>query len=375
MRARDVIGRLVNVPGPSGFEDAVGLAIRDEVASIGEPSFDSMGNLILRLPAPDGAPSLMVMAHMDEVGLLVKYIDPSGLLYCEANGLIDERTLFATQIDIWTADGPRLGVVGVKSRHLLTDAELRTPPSINDMWVDVGATSAAGVAALGIEIGLPATFHPTARRMSDDVLTSKSVDNRAGCSVLVEAAHAVAGESRDVELIFVWSTQEEIGSRGAQVAAQHLQPDLAVVLDTMPANDASTPIRHAASVVGGGPAIRAQDIRAGRGTIYSVAARRRIRSVAEREGIPYQLDVFPTWTDACGVHLAGRGIPTAGVYIPRRCSHSPNEVIDLRDLDATAALVTAFLRDVDADSVRTMASRPVDPPPTRRPEGEEQTDV
>jgi endoglucanase len=173
-------------------------------------------------------------------------------------------------------------------------------------------------------------------------------------------------------LIFVWSTQEEIGSRGAQVAAQHLQPDVAIVLDTMPANDASTPLRHAASVVGGGPAIRAQDIRAGRGTIYSVAARRRLRAVAEREGIPHQLDVFPTWTDACGVHLAGRGIPTGGVYIPRRCSHSPNEVIDLRDLDATAALVTAFLAETGADAVREMATRPVDPPPTRRPDTEAQ---
>lgn len=366
MRARELIEELVGIPGPSGFEDAVATAIAAKVSGLGETTFDSMGNLVLRMPAPPNARSVMLMAHMDEVGLLVKYIDPSGLVYCEANGLIDERTLLATQIDIWTERGPRVGVVGVKSRHLLSEAELRAPLAVNDLWIDVGVSSDDEARDMGIEIGLPATFHPTSHRLSDDVLTSKAVDNRAGCAVLVEVAHELASADRDYELVVVWSTQEEIGSRGARVAAQHIQPDIAIVLDTLPANDASTPLRHASSVVGGGPVIRAQDARAGVGTIYSVAIRRHLQQVARDGGIPHQLDVFPTWTDACGVHLAGRGVPTGGIYIPRRCSHSPNEVIDLRDLDRTTALLTAAVAALDAATIEVLARRPVDPLPTRR---------
>jgi endoglucanase len=357
------------IPGPSGFEDAVAVAIEKEVSGLGETSFDSMGNLVLRFAAPDGAPCLMLMAHMDEVGLLVKYVDEAGLVYSEANGLIDERTLLATQVDIWTDQGPRLGVVGVKSRHLLSEAELRAPLAINDLWIDVGAASLAEATDLGIQIGQPITFHPTLNRFGDNVITSKSIDDRAGCSALVEVAHAVGKEQRDFELQLVWSTQEEIGSRGARVAAQWLQPTIAVVTDTTPANDVSTPRRHATAVVGGGPVVRAQDSRASVGTIYSVAIRRLLHEVAETERIPYQRDVFPTWTDACGVHLAGRGIPTGGVYIPRRCSHSPNEVIDLRDLDRTAALLTAFVRRMNAATIEQLAARPVDPLPTVIPAG------
>src|SRR6267143_7320588 len=106
----ELIERLVAVPGPSGFEDAVAGAIRREIDPLGGAiSTDSIGNLVMRLPVKSGAPSLMIMAHMDEVGLLVKYVDPDGFLYCEANGLIDERTLLATQVDIWTDRGSRPG--------------------------------------------------------------------------------------------------------------------------------------------------------------------------------------------------------------------------------------------------------------------------
>jgi endoglucanase len=362
MSTLELIERLVAVPGPSGFEDAVAQAISKEIDPLGGVvSTDAIGNLVLRLPANPGAPSLMIMAHMDEVGLLVKYVDSQGFVYCEANGLVDERTLLATQVDIWTDQGPRLGVVGVKSRHLLTEAELRAPLQMNDLWIDIGATSAEEAEALGVEIGLPVTFHPTAHRLSEHVLASKSIDNRAGCSALIEVGRQAIGLKRDYELIFVWSTQEEIGSRGARVAAQWIQPTIAVVVDTLPANDPSTPLRHATSTVGGGPVVRAQDARAGIGTIYAVSIKRRLIETARRHAIPRQIDVFPTWTDACGVHLAGRGVPTGGVYIPRRCSHSPNEIIDVRDVEKTIELLTAFVVEMDADTISTLARRPSHP--------------
>jgi putative aminopeptidase FrvX len=358
---RERIERLVQIPGPSGFEDAVCLALRDELGDLGgETTVDALGNLVLRLPADDGAPSLMLMAHMDQIGLIVKYIDPSGVVYMERNGLVDERTILASQIDVWTDQGPRTGVVGVRSRHLVSDQDLAKPIRIDDLWVDFGARTATEAAELGIEIGLPATLRSQPLWLSDQLLVAPAIDNRAGCATLVELALRSAGRPREIELIFVWSTQEEVGSRGAKVAAQSIQPTLAVVLDTLPAGDPSTPARHATAQVGGGPVIRAQDNRAGVGTIYNVAIKRHLLELARSIGLPHQIDVFPTWTDACEVHLAGRGVPTGGVYIPRLCSHSANEIVDMRDIERTVELLDAFLQ-IDPDLAKTLARRPAFP--------------
>jgi putative aminopeptidase FrvX len=358
---RDLLERLIEVPGPSGFEDAVALAIRDELGDLGDATtVDTLGNLVLRLPAPAGAPSLMLMAHMDQVGLFVKHIDPSGILYCEANGLVDERTLLAAQIEVWTDSGPRVGVVGVRSRHLVSEQDLRAPVRVGDLWVHVGAGSASEVAELGIEIGLPATLRSQSTRLSEHMLVGPSLDNRAGCAALVTLAREVAARDRDYELILVWSTQEEIGSRGAKVAAQTIEPTGAIVVDTLPAGDPSTPARHATSEVGSGPVVRAQDYRAGVGTIYSVAIKRRLLELARQHEIAHQIDVFPTWTDACEVHLAGRGVATGGVYIPRYCSHSPAEILDLRDLEGAIELLGAFV-ETDAETIEGFARRPAFP--------------
>jgi endoglucanase len=358
----DLIERLTRVPGPSGYEDAVALAVREEISSLpGELTVDGIGNLVLRLAAGAAdAPSLMLMAHMDQVGLFVKYVSDDGMLYCEANGLVDERTLLGSKVEIWTDAGPRVGLVGVRSRHLLTERDLATPPTVGDLWVHVGATAASAVAELGIEVGQPVTLRSDAVWLSDDILVGPSIDNRAGCAALIEVARAAAPRDRDFELQIVWSTQEEVGSRGARVAAQWLQPTVAVVVDTLPAGDPSTPVRQATSRVGHGPVIRAQDNRATKGTIYASTVRRRLVELARERDIPYQADVFPTWTDACEVHLAGRGVPTGGVFIPRLCSHTPNELLDVRDVKRTVELLDAFC-GTDAETLRELATRPAHP--------------
>jgi putative aminopeptidase FrvX len=357
----DLIERLVTVPGPSGFEDAVCLAIKEEIDELpGETSVDALGNLVLRLPADADAPSLMFMAHMDQIGFVVKYVDNDGSLYFERSGLVDERTILASLVDIWTDQGPQTGVIGVRSRHLVSEQELGRAVRIDDLWVDVGARSAEEVAERGIEIGQPATLRGKIVRLNDHFVAGPSIDNRAGCATLVALARAAADRPSDVELIFVWSTQEEVGARGAKVAAQWIQPTLAIVVDTLPAGDPSTPARHATTRVGAGPVVRAVDNRGSIGTIYSVPMKRRLLELARTQGIPHQIDVFPTWTDACEVHLAGRGVPTGGVFIPRLCSHSPNEILDVRDVEQTVALLDAFAQ-LDAETARTLATRPAFP--------------
>jgi len=216
---------------------------------------------------------------------------------------------------------------------------------------------------LGIDAGTPVTLVAPPVRMGDHLLVSGCIDNRAGCAALVKVAcAAAAARKRDVELVFVWSTQEEIGSRGARVAAQWIQPTIALVIDTMPAADPSTPLRIASAAVGAGPVVRAQDTRGTQGTIYHAPIRRRLAEIARDNGIPFQTDINPTWTDAAEVHLAGRGVPTGGLFIPRRCSHSASEVVDIRDIERTIDVLTV-LAAIDAAEVAELARRATFPSP------------
>jgi endoglucanase len=338
--------KLVGIPGSSGFEEnVIEFMVTELKKSLPDVSVDPLGNVIGKLGK--GKKSVMVCVHSDEVGLLIKYIDPKGYIYFDLNGMIDERALLSTKIDICTDKGIYTGVVGVKSRHLLTAEDLKRPISISDLWIDVGAGSAEEVKRWGIEIGDPIVFHPNFQKIGKDTIISKTVDNRAGCAILIDLAERMKSKKIDYQLLFVAAVQEEIGSRGAKVASQTLAPDMAIVIDTVPASDPITPPQQAASECGKGPVIRSMDVNAlGWGTIYSKKIRQRLTHTAEKNRIPFQKDIFRTWTDASTIHTAGRGIPCGGVYIPRRYSHSPVELVKWPDVEKTAELLFLFLKDL-----------------------------
>jgi putative aminopeptidase FrvX len=160
------------------------------------------------------------------------------------------------------------------------------------------------------------------------------------------------GEKVDYQLFFVATVQEEVGSRGAKVAAETLRPDMAIVIDTVPARDPVTSAREATGECGKGPVIRAMDVNAqGWGTIYSKKIRQRLIATALKHGIPHQKDIFRTWTDASAIHLAGKGIPCGGLYIPRRYSHSPLELVKWSDIERTGQLLFLFLKELDARAI------------------------
>jgi endoglucanase len=162
----------------------------------------------------------------------------------------------------------------------------------------------------------------------------------------------------DYQLFFVSSVQEEIGSRGAKVAAQTLDPDMAIVLDTVPASDPITPPQQATAQCGQGPVIRSMDVNAlGWGTVYSKKIRKRLISTAEKNGILHQKDVARTWTDAATIHTSRKGIPCGGLYIPRRYSHSPMELVKWSDIERTANLLYLFLRDLRGALIEEMTRK------------------
>jgi endoglucanase len=341
----------VKIPGGSGFEEKVIEVMVGELKrNLPDVTVDPIGNVIGKLGK--GKISVMVCAHSDEVGMLVKYIDPKGYIFFDLNGMIDERVLLSTKVDICTDKGTYTGVVGVKNRHLLTAEDLRRPMSISELWIDVGAGNAEEAKKWGIEIGDPIVFHPSFQKMGKDTIVSKAIDNRVGCAILIDLAEKMKTKKIDYQLFFVAASQEEVGSRGAKVAAQTLGPDMAMVIDTVPASDPITPPQQATAECGKGPVIRSMDVNAlGWGTIYSKKIRQRLMATAVKNRIPHQKDIFRTWTDASSIHTSGRGIPCGGLYIPRRYSHSPMELVKWSDVERTAELLYLFLKDLDSLAV------------------------
>ncbi len=338
--------KLVEIPGGSGFEEKVIDYISVELRkNLSDVSIDPMGNVIGKMGK--GKKSVMVCVHTDEMCLLVKYIDPKGYLFFDFNGMFDERVLLSTKVDICTDQGIYTGVVGVKNRHLMSPEDLKRPISVSELWIDVGAESAEEVRSWGIEIGDPIVYHPHFQWVGKDTVISKSIDNRVGCAILIELAERMKKEKIDYQLFLVAAVQEEVGSRGAKVAAQALDPNMAIVVDTVPAADPITPPQLATDECGKGPVIRSMDVNAlGQGTIYSKKIRQRLISTAIKHNIPHQKDIFRTWTDASTIHTSGKGIPCGGVYIPRRYSHSPAELVKWSDVERTADLLYLFLNEL-----------------------------
>lgn len=354
----EVIRELTALPGASGREQAV---IRHMAASFGRHTsrveVDALGNVTAAFG--QGERKVMICAHADEVGFFVKYISDKGFIAFDANGIVDERVLLNTKVEVVTEEGViRPGVVGIKSRHLMTAEEMGKPVNIADLWIDVGADSREEAAALGIRVGDPVVYRRHFELLAGGKFAAKAIDDRAGCAVLLAVAEKLAAESLDYTVYLVATTQEEIGSRGAKAAAAGLTPDIAIVLDTVPAADPYTPSQQASAFLGGGPVIRTADFMPQYmiGAIYSAKIIKRLRQAAATAGIPYQEDVFRTWTDSAAINASGAGIPCGGVYMPRRCSHAPVEVADIGDIARAAELVCEFLRQTRPEDVADMAA-------------------
>ena len=353
---KDFLKTLVSIPGGSGFEEDVAKEMFRQFKEFApDVSADSMGNVIARIGPSKSKRSVMVCAHTDEVGMCVKYINPQGYIYFDPNGWIDERVLLGQKVDIVSRKGVQTGVIGVKPKHLLTSEDLKRPISVHDLWIDVGAGTAEEVGEIGIEIGDSIVYHPNYQELGRGYIVSKALDNRMGCAVLRELAKELKAASLDYAIYLVATTQEEIGSRGARVAAQSLRPDMALIIDTVPAADPTTSPQQATGQLGQGPVIRTMDFLPNMmGTIYSRKIRDRLIDTAKRHNIPFQTDIFRTWTDAATVHMEGEGIPCGGIFIPRRCSHSPTEIAHTEDMNHAHGLSLSFLSELDGNAIEEM---------------------
>jgi endoglucanase len=338
---RETLEKLSNAHGVSGSEGSVYGIIRAELrGSVDEIREDAMGNLIA--VKKGGSFSIMIASHMDEIGLMVNYIDEKGFIRFVTFGGWYAPTLYNQRVILHGGKGQVVGVVGGKPPHVMDEEERKKGVKAENMFIDVGATSAKEVNQLGIEIGTPVTIDRELADLAGQRVTGKAFDNRVGCSVLVnvlkklKSPHTVYG---------VFTVQEEVGTKGAKTSSFSLDPDCAIALDsTFPGDHPDIDKKDSCLEMGKGPAITVSDAN-GRGLIADKRMVRWLRKVADAKKIPYQLEVgHGGTTDASYIHLSRGGIPSTVISIPVRYIHSPVEVADLRDMEASAKLLLEALK-------------------------------
>ena len=342
------------LPGLSGYEDRVRKVIARKLAAAGIATrTDRPGNLIATLDGDGALPSVMIFAHMDQLGFVVRRIDSDGMIRLERLGGVPERALASQAVLISTGDGHDIpGVIANKSHHATSPGEKYQVVAYRDLYVDAGFASCARAEAAGIKIGDPVVYLPAVLELAGDRLAGTSVDDRAGCAVLLEVAGALAEKSGLPTVHVVFSVQEEFNLRGALVAAQALKPDIAIQIDLMLATDTPDLAGRGDMVLGGGPGIGLYSFH-GRGTLNGVIPHpslvRLFEQTASAESVPLQRSAqVGVLTDLSYVQLTGGGVAAVDVGFPMRYSHSALEVCDLADLEQLARLLIAVVTGVNS---------------------------
>jgi endoglucanase len=344
----DTLRSLLGSRGPSGYETAPAAAWRAAAQRFAEDvSVDIMGTSLARVPGkePEGL-TVAIVGHIDEIGLIVTHVDDKGYLYFIGVGGWDAQILVGQRVEITTRDGIVPGVVGRKPIHLLKDEDRKRAVELKDLHIDVGARD--GDEAKGmVRIGDVAVIAAEPVEMPNDRVVSRSMDNRLGCYVALEAARIVAdagGAAGDV--VAVAAVQEETGFGGSRTVAYTLRPDVAIVVDVTHETDAPgvDPKELGAHAFGSGPVIE-------RGSIINPKVSDLLVEAGEADGIPFTLSASAarTGTDADVIHFSRGGIPTGGIGLPLRYMHSTVEMVQLSDVTDAARLIASFAQRLTAD--------------------------
>lgn len=344
----EFLARLLDTPGPSGYEIAPARIWREEAERFCDRvEADVSGNSIAILN-PGGSPRVMLAGHIDEIGLIITHIDEEGFLYFDGIGGWDSQVLVGQRIRLLCRSGDVVGVIGKKPIHLIRSDEREKVSKLTDLWIDVGAANRAAAVERGVRVGDAAVIDARMIRLGDRLIASRSVDNRIGAYVVLEALRLLAAErgSFSAEVAAVATTQEEIGYHGggARTSAHRLDPAVAIVVDVTFATDSPGMEKKEIGerALGSGPVLT-------RGSAAHPIVHEALVDAADRKGIPYTIHAAArqTWTDADAIYLSRDGVATAVVSVPNRYMHSPNEIVSLDDLDASARLIAEFVRGLD----------------------------
>jgi len=330
---------ITDAASPSGFEKEAQKIFTDFARPYADEVYtDVNGNTIAKRKGK-GGPKLMITAHVDEIGFMVKYIDEQGYLWFRPIGGVDSALLPGLGVRVQHLGKQHYGIVGRKPIHLLEESERKTVNS-DDLWIDIGAKDKAE-ALLMVSVGDIITMQPGVKTLGNNTFATRSADNKLGVLVLASVLKNLDAQIHDADLYFVSSVQEEIGLRGAITSTFGINPDLALVLDVTHATDYPSVNKNIHG-----------DIKLGQGPVLAVSPEihpkitHRLQTIGDQLGIALQTEARPmsTGTEARMVQVTGKGVATGLLSIPVRYMHSPNEMFSRNDLNDAITMVTEFCK-------------------------------
>lgn len=337
----DFLKQLLATPGPSGDEAAPARLWRAEARSFADDvTADMRGSSLAVLKG--GERRVLLAGHIDEIGIMVSHIDDEGYLWFSGVGGWDAQVLVGQRIRLLGREGDVVGVIGKKPIHLIDAEERAKANKLEDLWIDIGARSKVEASGL-VRVGTVGVIDAPVYELPNGRIVSRSIDNRVGAFTVLEALRLLADGRPDSTVAAVATAQEETSFAGARTAAFGFDPHVAIAVDVTFATDhpSSDKRQYNDVKLGGGPVLS-------RGAANSPLIFDMLVEIAEREGIPYSVQITPrsTGTDADAIHVARSGVATAVISIPNRYMHSPNEMVELVDLENAARLIAAFVRSI-----------------------------
>src|SRR5687767_4181430 len=336
--------RLLDAPAPSGFETVAARVWRTEASTFADKvTTDVAGNSMAEVNA-GGSPTIMLDGHIDEIGVIVQYIDDDGYLYISPIGGWDPQVLVGQRVRFLGTEGDVLGVVGKKPIHLMKTEDRERASKFTDLWVDIGAANRAE-AETRVGVGDPGVLDSRTLDFPNDRIVSRSIDDRIGAFVVLEALRRYAEKPGAARVVAVATTQEEIAwhGGGALVCANCVNPQMAIVVDVSFATDHPGMEKKELGDhrMGSGPIIS-------RGALVSPVVFDLLRGTAHSSKIPFTVHAVgrDTSTNADAIHIAREGVATGLVSIPNRYMHSPNELVSIQDLDHASELIAQVCRAV-----------------------------
>ncbi|MDB4879628.1 MAG: endoglucanase [Gemmatimonadetes bacterium] len=340
--------RLLDAPAPSGFETAAARIWRAEAETFAESvTCDVAGNSIAEVNA-GGTISIMLDGHIDEIGVIVQYIDDEGFVYISPIGGWDPQVLVGQRIRFQGTEGDVYGVVGKKPIHLMKPEDREHVSKFADLWVDIGSLK-RDETEKRLSVGDAGVIDSRSHDFPNNRLVSRSIDDRIGAFIILEALRRYAEKPGAARVVAAATTQEEIAwhGGGAAVCAHGINPQIAIVVDVTFATDHPNIDKKEIGEhkMGGGPILS-------RGALISPVVFSLLRDAAKRLDMPVAVHAVgrDTSTNADAIHIAREGIATGLVSIPNRYMHSPNEMVSLDDVDAAATLIAEFCRSVSGDT-------------------------
>ena len=356
MKLIEVLQELCLAPAPSCYEKNAAIAFSNNIKPfVDEITVDRVGNVIATLEGTNpSAPSVMIYAHMDQLGFIVRRIEPDGFIQLDRLGGIPEKVLPGLRLVIRTKSGDFVsGVIGNKAHHAASAEEKYKVDVVTSLFVDIGATSEKEVRDLGIEIGCPAIYEPSFKAMASDKVSGTALDDRGGLASMILAAEILSKDRPESTVYFVGTVWEEFNIRGAVFAARKLKPDIAVGLDVILAGDTPDLNHRYQNALGKGPTINLYNFH-GRGTLNGMIPHEGLVKLAEESAVNAQIPhqrfaSLGIITESAYIQMENEGVAIMDLGFPARYTHSPIETCSLNDLENLGILVTEIIKNIPAE--------------------------